>query len=519
MAHPLKHRDFQVFVTNPAPAAERISFSFITPRALPVMAAVTPTERYVKNLRLVDQAIEEFPWDEIQSGDLLGISIHTFNAIHGYALAKEAKKRGVTVVFGGPHSSIFPEETLKHGDAVVTGDAEVIWSDVLADYSADKLQQKYRGGQLDGNSFTPARWDLMKTDRYLVGSIQTVRGCPKQCSFCSVWVQDGRVPRLRTNDAILQEVQQLYRAGFRLVMFADDNFYPYSRQDIAEARDAQHKRDLEAGLEQRFDLLNRLGDEVPDDMYFCTQITMEVADDPEYMAAMKRAHVKGALIGIESITQEGLDATRKTFNSTGKELARKLETVRENGFPYIMGAFIFGISSDTEKSLDETIKFARDCGVALAQFIPMTPLPGTVDFHMMQRGKTPFKMLKADYDYWLDPDHPRILYDHPNLSEEQLLAKVEAAWSEFYGMSAVIARSRRFGILGDWRRFLAYFVVCRGLLTRYKRYGLSADSAVKGTKRRLATLLGKAAMKLMKRPAMEPLPTDLGPALSKKVAA
>ena len=140
----------------------------------------------------------------------------------------------------------------------------------------------------------------------------------------------------------------------------------------------------------------------------------------------------------------------------------------------------------------------------------MTPLPGTVDFHMMQRGKTPFKMLKADYDYWLDPDHLRILYKHPNLTEEKLLMKVEAAWRDFYGFSAVIARSRRFGLLGDWRRFLAYFVVCRGLLTRYKRYGLSADSAVKGTKKRLATLLGKAAMKLLKRPAMEPLPVDTG---------
>ena len=165
------------------PQPNALASRSFTPRALPVMAAVTPPRGYIKNLRLVDQAIEEFPWDEVQRGDLLGISIHTFNAIHGYALAKEAKKRGATVVFGGPHSSIFPEETLKHGDAVVTGDAEVIWSDVLEDYAAGKLQPKYRGGQVDGNSFTPARWDLLKTDRYLVGSIQTVRGCPKQCSF------------------------------------------------------------------------------------------------------------------------------------------------------------------------------------------------------------------------------------------------------------------------------------------------------------------------------------------------
>ena len=101
-------REFKVFLTNPAPAAERIDFSFITPRALPVLAAVTPRNGYVKGLRLVDQAVEEFPWDELESGDVLGISIHTFNAIHGYALAKKAKEKGATVIFGGPHTSIFP---------------------------------------------------------------------------------------------------------------------------------------------------------------------------------------------------------------------------------------------------------------------------------------------------------------------------------------------------------------------------------------------------------------------------
>ena len=230
---------------------------------------------------------------------------------------------------------------------------------------------------------------------------------------------------------------------------------------------------------------------------------------------MRKAHVQGALIGIETVTPEGLKATNKTFNFTGDLLAQKLEQVRTQGFPYIMGAFIFGISSDTEKSLDYTIDFARDCGIAMAQFIPLTPLPGTVDFHMMRRGRAPLKMVKDDYDYWLDPDHPRILYHHPNLSEEKLLEKVEAAWSNFYSIASVLKRSKRFGLLGDWRRFLAYFVVCRGLLTRYKRYGLSADSAVRGTKRKLATLLGQAAMKLMKRPAMPAIEVEPAASIGK----
>ena len=114
-------KEFQIFLANPAPAAERINFSFITPRALAVMAGVTPQNGCIERLRLVDQAVEPFPIEEVKAGDLVGISIHTFNAIHGYALAKRVRERGATVVFGGPHSSIFPEETLRHGNTVVTG--------------------------------------------------------------------------------------------------------------------------------------------------------------------------------------------------------------------------------------------------------------------------------------------------------------------------------------------------------------------------------------------------------------
>ena len=503
MANLHSYRDFQVFIANPAPTAERIEFSFITPRALPVLAAVTPAEPYVKNLRLVDQTIEEFPLHEVCPGDLVGISIHTFNAIHGYALARQAHERGATVVFGGPHASVFPQETLGHGDAVVTGDAEAIWPRVVEDHACGRLQESYQGGRVEGESFTPARWDLLKHDRYLVASIQTVRGCPKKCSFCSVWVQDGRVPRLRTNDAIVAEAQYLYRAGFRLIMFADDNFYPYTLDDIENAPNPAERERLESGMAQRLNLLERLAEETPDDLFFFTQITMEVADDPVYLAAMKKAGLAGALIGIETVTKEGLKATNKYFNSTGGELVGKLEKIRQEGFRYIMGAFIFGIETDTRDSLDYTIRFARDCGIALAQFVPMTPLPGTVDFHMLRKGKKQIKLLKEDYDYWLDPDHPRILYEHPHLSADELLERVEKAWSVFYSFSAVVRRSRDFGLFSDLRKFLAYLVVCRGLLTRYKRYGISADSAVQGTRRRLATLLGRTALKLMKRPSIE----------------
>lgn len=494
---------FNLFLVNPAPDAERIRFSVSTPRALPVLAAVTPDEDFIREIRLVDEAVEEFPFDEVQPGDLVGMSIHTANVIYAYELAERLQELGATVVFGGPHASIFPEEVAEHADAVVKGDAEVIWAKLLHDYAHDELEEQYRGGRVNPDAFVPARWDLMKLDRYLMASVQTVRGCPKQCSFCSVWVQDGQVPRVRTNDAIIEELKYLYRAGFRAVLFADDNFYPYTLDDIENARTEEDRETLEAGYRGRMELLQRLQDEIPDDMKFVTQITMEVADDPDYMHAMREAGVVGVLIGIESVNEEGLAAANKEWNSAGAELKEKLETIRNEGPRFILGSLIFGLETDTVESLEQTISFARNCGMALAQFVVMVPFPGTVDFALMRREQKELELKDPEYDYWLDPDHPRVLYNHPNMTDEELLEKTDEAWRDFYSPKAIFQRAREFGFSG-WKANLAYFVLSRGLYTRYRRHGLSQDSAVRGNKRRwLANLLGRVAMALLKEPPVE----------------
>ena len=511
-------KSFTVFLVNPAPDAERISFSVSTPRALPVLAAATPDEDYIREIRLVDQAIEGFPFDDVEPGDLVGLSVHTANIVYAYEMAEEIKKRGAAVVFGGPHASIFPEEVLEYGDAVVTGDAETAWPQLLDDYAAGRLQETYKGGRVDPEYFTPARWDLMNLEPYLMASVQTVRGCPKQCSFCSVWVQDGQVPRVRANDAILQELKYLYAAGFRVVLFADDNFYPYSLADIENARSEEQRQELQAGYDGRLELLERLAAEIPEGMKFCTQITMEVAEDPEYLAAMRKANIIGVLIGIEAVTEEGLKAANKEWNSVGDELIERLTTIRTQGPQFILGSLIFGLETDTPESLEYTKVFSRDCGMALAQFVPMVPFPGTVDFALLKRGKKVLKLKDPDYDYWLDPDHPRLLYDHPNFKDDdELLTKIDEAWEDFYSVSSIFKRSKGFGYK-KWKDHLAYFLVNRGLFTRYRRHGLSQDSAVRGNKkRRLAKMMGKLTLRLLKaKPNGDTV--DLAPLLNVPVA-
>ena len=184
------------------------------------------------------------------------------------------------------------------------------------------------------------------------------------------------------------------------------------------------------------------------------------------------------------------------------------------GPQFILGSLIFGLETDTPETLEYTKVFSRDCGMALAQFVPMVPFPGTVDFALMKRGKKVLKMKELATEYWLDPDHPRILYDHPNFdSDEHLLQKVDEAWEDFYSPRAIIKRSRSFGYT-KLRDHLAYYAVNRGLFTRYRRHGLSQDSAVRGNKKRgMATLLGKLILRLLKAKPTTDVMIDLAPQL------
>ena len=152
-------------------------------------------------------------------------------------------------------------------------------------------------------------------------SVQTVRGCPKHCSFCSVWRTDGQRPRQRASDAVIEEVVQLRRLGFRFVALADDNFYPVTLTDLDLASRQQNDHrlaELKAIREERFELMSKLA-MLPDDMVFFTQITMEAAEDADFLDAMRRARIKGALVGVESVTPEGLKDVYKDFNLAGND--------------------------------------------------------------------------------------------------------------------------------------------------------------------------------------------------------
>jgi len=333
--------------------------------------------------------------------------------------------------------------------------------------------------------------------------VQTVLGCPKHCSFCSVWRTDGQRPRMRRVDAVVNEIVELRRLGFRFIALADDNFYPVPLSDLAAARrraDPSRLHELEALRQERFELMERLA-ALPDDLIFYTQITMEAAEDPEFLIAMRRAHIRGALVGVESVTPEGLKDIYKGFNLSGDELVTRLREFRRHDI-HVLGSFIFGLPSDREQTFDTTLELAKRAKLTFAQFVLLTPFPGTVDFEKWARTQddTPKIDGVSVTQHWLIPEHrrPKIFAAHPTMSAEEIRARTQAVWDRFYGWGPVWSRS---AVVSSLRFRLAFVLVSKLYRQMYANTGIATDSARVARSAVWAKWIGRACRRLfMGRP-------------------
>ena len=468
----------RVHLVNPSDVS--FGVAIITPRWLFVLAAATPSRW--GDPSLTDETLEPFDAAQVEAGDVVGIGIHTANALRGYEVGRLARARGAYVVYGGIHATLYPEEAHDVGaaHAVVKGDGDTAWAMVLEACSNGGPQRVYEAGRVEAAALRPARWDLMRRDRYMWASVQTVRGCPKHCSFCSVWRTDGQQPRQRTIDVVVQEVVELRRMGFRFIALADDNFYPVTLEDLATAarrEDPARLRELEAIRAERFELMALLA-RLPKDLVFYTQITMEAAEDPEFLEAMRRAGIRGALVGVESVTPEGLKDIYKDFNVAGDQLVERLLQFRRRGLA-VLGSFIFGLPSDNPDTFQATVALAERAGVPFAQFVMLTPLPGTLDFNRWEEklGKEAPRVNGVPLTrYWLIPpsDRPKVYVPHPMMSADDVRRRTQRAWDHFYRLSAVWLRSR---MVGKVRDRVAFVLVSKLYRQMYANTGIATDSA------------------------------------------
>lgn len=508
-----------VHLVNPSDTS--FGTAVITPRWLYVLAAATPAS--FGDPVVCDETLRRFDPLALQPGDIVGIGIHTGNALRGYELGREARDRGARVIFGGIHATLYPQEAFDLGGAtaVVKGDGDVIWGQALRDCLNHRVQPLYDGGRIEAERFVKARWDLLPPESYMWASVQTIRGCAKHCSFCSVWRTDGQRPRQRGSDGVIEEIVELRRKGFRFVALADDNFYPVTFTDIrlAEKQGNQARVDELQGMrDARFELMERLA-QLPSDMVFYTQITMEAAEDTAFLDAMQKARIRGALVGVEAVTPEGLKAVYKDFNCSGDNLVRQLKTFRDHGV-HVLGSFIFGLPTDKQETFDATQDLARKAGLTFAQFVMLTPFPGTVDFERWEKSQAEDMPSVSGIPmtrYWLIPAQvrPKMFTPHPSMSSEEIRERTQHVWDRFYSWSAVWERS---ACVKSLRGRMAFVLISRLYRQMYANTGISTDSARRSRASVWAGLLAKPCRRLFQgRPmpdlqvplSAHPIPADL----------
>lgn len=323
------------------------------PLNLPYLAACTP-DHY--DIRIIDENIEPFHYVE---ADLVGITAYTSSVTRGYEIARMYRDKGVPTVMGGIHVSMVPDEALQYCDSVVIGEAEGIWAQVLKDFEAGTLKQRYRGTWSDLNDLPIPRRDILRTDHYKWGSIQTSRGCPMNCSFCSVTAFNGRRFRRRPMDSVLDELAQIPQ---KRIMLTDDNIIGHTEEDKEWAK-------------KFFTAIRERGIK----KHYFAQASIQFGEDEELIRLAARAGLRVLFIGIESVNPESLKTYKKSLNLQrllNDKYYENFQNIRKNGIA-VLGAFLLGSDDDSLASFDATLHFIRKAHIDIVQITKPTPLPGT----------------------------------------------------------------------------------------------------------------------------------------------
>jgi hypothetical protein len=244
---------------------------------------------------------------------------------------------------------------------------------------------------------------------------------------------------------------------------------------------------------------------LPDDTVFFTQITMEAAEDPEFLQFMKRAHIKGALVGVESVTKEGLKSIYKNFNESGESLVMRLRSFREHGI-HVLGSFIFGLPGDRVDSFEATLKVAEAADLTFAQFVMLTPFPGTLDFAAWEKslGDDPERVGGIPINrHWLIPQsqRPKIYNAHPTMTADQIRAGTQEVWDRFYSLGPIWKRASASCVSIKGR--LAFVLISKIYRQMYANTGIATDSARVSRSARWARLMARPCQRLF---AGRPMP-------------
>jgi radical SAM superfamily enzyme YgiQ (UPF0313 family) len=387
------------------------------PLGLLVVAGLTPPDWEVT---LIDENLGHPHYERLPRPDLVGITAFTSQAPRAYDIAAIYRAMGTPVVVGGIHATFCRDEALEHADAVVTGEAELVWGRVLEDARNHTLRKVYEGGIGAMDAIPPARHDLLE-GRYYFGSVQTTRGCPLNCTFCSVTAFNGGTFRHRPVDDVIRELRLIRE---KVILFVDDNLIGTREDHLAYSKEL-------------FRAMIREGLTRP---WVC-QATINFADDEESLDLAARAGCQGVFIGFESPTVEGLMAVGKKFNlQKGRDFGESVRRIQQHGI-CVIGSFILGIDTD-HQGIGETIaRAAKEYGIDAANLLILTPLPGTKLYAQMEReGRIRSNDYPHDWKYYT-LTYPVAKYTH--LTWAELVEEVNRFNDRFYSYPQIVRRMLR----------------------------------------------------------------------------
>ena len=373
---------------------------------LPYLAALTPRGW---DVRLIDEQLEEVDFDA--PVDLVAITTWTINSFRAYEIADNFRRRGVSVIMGGPHTYSYPEESAEHCDAVGVGEGETIWPLMLDDFAKGRIKKLYHAPYLQDLSGLPMpRYDLLDLSRYAMiktYSVQTSRGCPFECEFCSERFYLGHSYRYRPVRDVIAELRDT-KAHY--VLFADSNF----------AGRPSHTKELMEAL-------------IPLKIRWSALWPAYLCNDREVMDLAAKSGLLHLNIGIESIDQETLSGLKKVSNKV-KQYKEILDNLRKRNISYSLN-FIFGWDTEKEDIFAATLAFLQDEKVPAAYFNVLTPHKGTP---LYDRMLTEDRIIEIDDIGRWPGIHCHI---RPGFcSAADLEAHVRTMYRKFYSLPSMLSR-------------------------------------------------------------------------------
>ena len=379
------------------------------PLTLTTLAALVPADIDCE-VKLYDEGVEDIP--EKLDADIIAMTVITGSAIRAYELSKMFRSQGKTVILGGPHITLIPDEAKEHADSIVLGYAEESWPQLLRDYASGSLKPVYRMAddfslRKEENLVFPKR-ELLKRRAYsTIHTFEATRGCVHKCDFCVVPSAWGRNPYQKNLDHVIEDIKQ---SGAKRLIFYDLNLI---------ANRAYAKELFEALIPLKI-------------QWFGLATTLIDEDLSELMA---RSGCRGLLIGFESLSENVLSTSQKRFNRPTQyiELVKRLQS---QGI-LINGTFVFGNDADTKESFEQVKDFVLDAGIELPRFSILTPFPGTPLFKNLESSN---RILTTDWSLY---DGQHVVFEPLRMSRQDLIDGHEEIWKEVYSYKSIFKRNSR----------------------------------------------------------------------------